>query len=209
MTGTYIPVKDRDHRYGVFHVRYFVSVPYIHTRSKDDLREFGMPSSGYKEFDTGQEHDLVKRFVTINEMLEFFLKGINVYVVDPQQTKDIYEAITEYLNFWLSNIRQTFSTNHVPLEDLQNLDKFANVVYDKAKYQFTKEIVDDAMMRAISNISLVNFDTILSEAPKVIYTNHDGSVAPGDEEVVNPYPKRDSMLEMFKAVRQRRMERNK
>lgn len=210
--ATFIPEKERDHRYGIFHVKYMVKIPYIATRTKEDIREYGMPSSGLKEFDVGQENQLVDRYLSINEMLEYFKNGVNVYVSDYKKTKDIYEAISEYLSFWLSSIRSTFSTNHVPLEDLQELDKFANVVYDKAKWLFTKEIVDDAMMRSISEVSLVNFDTIIAQKPKIINTNHNGftHVSQEEEELIQQQPpKRDGLMDMFNAVRARRIERNK
>lgn len=205
MAGTFIPENERDHRYGIFHVKYFVKIPYIHTRSVDDIREFGMPSSGFREFDTGQENQMVDRYITINEMLEYFLKGVNIAITDYNKTKQIYDAISEYIAFWLADIRKNFSTNHVPLEDLQDLDKFANVVYDKAKWLFSKDIVDNALMNAVNEISVVNFDNIIVDKPKVIATNYKPDGRKEEQEVdPNQPPPRDSMLEMFTAARERR-----
>lgn len=217
--ATWIDPKNRDHRYGVFFEKYKIKVPLINTLTVEEIREFGMPSSGMKEFDTGAENELVDRYVTINEMLIMHLNGIDVLVDPYEKTKDIYEAISDYLGFWLKHIRQTYSTNHVPLEDLQDLDKFANVVYDKAKYQFTTAIVDDAMMQAINDVSIVNFDTILAPPkPKVTHVNHDGKKMgfnnareepeePAEQEEL--YPPREGMLEMFKTVRARRITRTR
>lgn len=207
--ATYIPESQRDHRYGIFIERYMIQIPYIYTRTKDDIREFGMPSSGFKEYDVGQENELVTRYVTINDMLEYYLNGVNVLVKKYEDTARIYLAISDYLNHWLKHIRNTFSTNHVPLEDLQNLDKFANVVYDKAKYQFTTTIVDDALMRAVNDVALVNYDTIIAK-PTVVHVNHAGvqKALSEENEDTEVYPKRDNMMEMFKAVRARRTKRN-
>ena len=211
--ATWIPEKERDHRYGVFIRTFMIRIPYIHTRTKEDLREYGMPSSGFKEFDTGAEHELVDRYVSINDMLELYLNGVDIRVVPYEKTADIYEEISNYLNYWLLHIRTTFSTNHVPVKDLQDLDTFANVVYDKAKYQFTNSIIDDAMMRAVNDVSMVNYDNIIAPSkPTVTHVNHKGftkaEVVDEEEEPEDPYPQRQGMMEMFKTVRARRIERN-
>lgn len=205
--ATYIPEKDRDHRYDVFHVIYPCKIPYIHTRSIEDIRRFGMPSSGFREFDTGQENTLEDRYLTINEMLTHWKNGVNVRCKYDDTVK-IYEAITKYLNYWLAHIRTTFSTNHVPVEDLQDLDAFANVVYDKAKYQFTSDIVESALMGEMKKVSVVDFDTILApQKPKaVVIVNgkvEDLQHAPKED----PYPKREGMLDMFNEVRTKRFKR--
>jgi ribosomal protein S7 len=201
MVGTYIPENQRDHRYGIFHVVYLCKIPYIHTRSIEDLRRFGMPSSGYKEFDVGQEHQLEDRYLTINQMLQFWLDGVTVRVSKYEDTAKIYNAISEYLQHWLNHIRKTFSTNHVPVDDLQVLDNFANVVYDKAKYNFTTEIVESAMLKKIDEVSIVNFDTILAP-PKPEVKTYGGQVEEEEpQEPIEMYPKRDGMGQLFSEVR--------
>lgn len=199
--GTWVPVEERSTRWFIFKHPYLCRVSNIQTMSIEYLQHFGMPSVGDKRHDTETANELISRMLPISEMVKLFNDGVNIRVVNYADTKDIYERITDHLNYWKQNLENGLNTRGAPIEDLILMDTFAVAVYDHAKHQFTTNVVESIIARRMSTTLRVNRDRILTkrvELPPALL-NSDGNL-----ETVVPderYPARVSMASAFAATK--------
>lgn len=157
----WLPESERDSRWYLWNERYMCRVPFIQTMSPDYLREFGMPSSGYDEYDRQTANELVIRMLTINDMVEYYKRGTTVAVMQPGDTKRIYERISTHLELWKRELETSFHTRNAPLEDLQDLDKFAHAVYEHAKWYFDEPFVESLFARSVGGLLGFNRNSIV------------------------------------------------
>jgi hypothetical protein len=192
--GTWMPESERTTAWYLFKQPFMCRVSNIQSMSIEYIQKFGMPSSGYANHDKETANELVIRMLTISQMVEYYKNGVTVAVVNHIDTKEIYERISDHLNAWKQNIEVSFHTRDAPVEDLMLLDKFANVVYAHAVYQFTTEIVDSLLSRRLTTVLKTNRQAIL--APPVNTTiNPVTDTLENDRAAV--FPERTSMASSF------------
>jgi hypothetical protein len=138
--------------YWIFDKLWWCRVPFNQSRSVDHIKQFGTPMSGDPERDRGTANELVDRMITIERMVEYWKAGVQVYVKNRAETKNIYEAISTYLQIWKNHLENSLNVGDSPLQDLVDLDQFANVVYSHAKYQLSSTFVEDVMARRVSSV---------------------------------------------------------
>jgi hypothetical protein len=195
----WIPEDQRDTRYYLWETKFECRMKYIDTFSIEDLQIFGTPTSGDRVRDRDVMEERVIRYLSINDMVEYFRQGIEIGVVKYADTARIYEYITNHLNAMRSEITHSFTAVHIPFDDLILLDQFANVVYDKAKYTFTRGDANSLIARKMGEVLPFNPDNILGSEKKVATVIN----AEGHEEEVDPYPKRDDFGSYFNSVNRR------
>lgn len=187
--GTWVPEKDRDTRWYIFKKLFLCRVPNIQTMSEDYIRTFGMPTTGVSRYDTETANELIDTMLPISRMVELHKEGVNVRVQKYTDTKLIYEHITDHLNWWKEQLRTGLNTRGAPLEDLKDLDNFAQVVYKYAAPQFTDTIIESLLSRSMASL-MTTRDSIMKPRVEVHTTN------PAEEE--KPlYPERVSMASVF------------
>ena len=186
--STYIPEDKRDTSYYIFHRLFMCRVKNIDTMSVDFIKMFGMPCSGDEQEDKATANELVIRMLSINQMLEYYQKGVTVHVVNYKDTKEIYERISDHLNAWKFKLNNDFHVRDAPVEDLLALDQFANVVYKHAVSQFTTKEADSIISRRVSGIMRADRLTLMKPLAN--------KNAEGVKEEVK-YPERVSMAESF------------
>ena len=147
--GTWIPVNQRTTAWWIFNHLFMCRVSNIQTMSVEYIKQFGMPSSGVQQYDKETANELIIRPLSISQMADFYKNGVTVHVINIADTKEIYERITDHLNFWKERISISYHIKDAPVDDLLLLDKLANVVYVHAVPQFTTEIVDSILARGI------------------------------------------------------------
>lgn len=121
---------------GIFESLFLCTIPQAYLRSEQDIRERGVYTSGDPEVDKAVGAMPARTYMTINDMFEHWRNGVNIGVVKYDDTKKIYDNIEAHLGRWLSIMQQGLHLHTCPFDDLIALDKFANVVYDKAKFVF-------------------------------------------------------------------------
>jgi hypothetical protein len=189
--GTYVPLNQRDHRWGIFKKKFLCRVPNIHMMSTDYVKHFGMPSYGDPDADRQTANELITTMLTVAEMVGYYKRGVTVRVVKIPDTKEIYEHITDHLNAWKKELEVGWHTRNAPIEDLLELDKFANAVYRFAAPQFTTQTVDSILARRMSGTLRVSRDKIMGgNKPKVMIVN-----AVGEKEEVSKIPERVGMAD--------------
>lgn len=190
----WVPEHMRDTRWYLWNERYMCRVPFIQTMSPDYLREFGMPSSGYDEYDRQTANELVIRMLNIDEMVEYYRRGTTVALMQPGDSKRIYERISAHLELWKRELETSFHTRNAPLDDLQLLDKFAHAVYEHAKWYFDEPFVESLFARKVGSLLRVSRNTIVKRKnSRVLEVGEEAPVPAGATAPLS----RTSMAEVF------------
>ncbi len=129
-------VKDHPNLQRIWGDLYKVRVPLIYSMSEEDIRTRGLPSSGNEDIDKTMHYEPSITYKTIDQTFEIYRAGGSVSIVDYDDTKHFYEAIQEHLETWLRFMQYGIHLHQIPFDDLLELDTFANIVYDKAKFVF-------------------------------------------------------------------------
>lgn len=136
----------------IFEERFLVKVPYIDSCSDDYLKIFGTPTTGDRDIDKVVNAAWIDICIPICDMVEYYRKGVNIKVTQPSDVKKIYDNISAHLTRWANNLGRGLNVGNAPIQDLIDLDRFANVVYVHAKYHITPELVTSVMGQNLSSI---------------------------------------------------------
>lgn len=139
-----LPVTQHPKLKAIWEHLYLISLPEMYLRSEDDIRARGTTTTGDPQLDAVMHSRYSKAYRTINQMFELHRQGVNIYVVKYEDTEKIYNAIQAHLSIWFNYMSLGLNLYNAPFDDLLDLDKFANVVYDKAKFVF-----DDAALNTL------------------------------------------------------------
>lgn len=118
---------------------YLVNMPEMYLRDEEDIRSRGTFSTGDVERDMAIQNSNVRAYRTIDAMFELWRNGVNISVVNYEDTEKIYYAIEKHLSNWYRYMQMGIAISICPFDELLELDRFANTVYDRAKYVFTPE----------------------------------------------------------------------
>jgi hypothetical protein len=179
--------------YYIFEKLFWCRVPFNQSRSVDHIKHFGTPMSGDPDRDIQTANELVDRMLTISRMVEYWKGGTQVYVKNRNDTALIYEYISNHLGAWKKHLEHSLNVGDAPLQDLVDLDEFANVVHSHAKYTFTKEFVDDVLHRRLGSVLRVSRSQLFQ--PKVVEPALDTRTE--EERLREQYPDRESMGSVF------------
>lgn len=168
-------ISRNDTRYWIFKELFHVRIPFIQMLSVEELQFYGMPYSGDPVFDKQTPNELRDVMIPISEMVKYYHKGTQVYIVGEETPKIIYEHITNHLLAWKNQIQTQMNLANVPIEDLKLLDDFANSIYEHAKYHLTDEFIGSITgtmsedLKQISRVSMlikpINEPTTQKEKP--------------------------------------------
>ena len=114
---------------------------------------FGLPSVGDPYIDSQFHNQLVDVMITINDMVEYYRKGVTVRITVHEDTKTIYEIIKNYLISWNQKLLNGINIGVAPIDDLVLLDKFASAIYPHAKSHFKAEDALKQLMGSMGNSS--------------------------------------------------------
>lgn len=144
---------------------YKVRVPYLQSRSINDIAKHGVNVCGVKEIDKDIENQLLTTYMTIENMVMYFKEGVSIRIIDPKDVKPIYTSISEYLESWKQQLTYGVNIGGAPFEYLMAMDQFANSVYSHAKYHFSKDLIESIMARHMAEISPLNQTNFFRSSP--------------------------------------------
>lgn len=178
-----------------------VKVPYLQSRPIELMKLIGTPVSGVKEIDKDIQNQWIVTMMPIAYMVELYQKGIPVSVVLPSDTKQIYDFISQHIYAWKRRLEVGINIGDAPIDDLIAMDEFAHLVYEHARYQFTRETADSIISRHLTGLQRFNIHTFFNRDVVVNLNNKDGISSPvtrinHDEE--DHVPDRDSLSDFFK-----------
>jgi hypothetical protein len=186
--------KDFSTEYYIFEKLWWCRVPFNQSRSVEHIKHFGTPMSGDLERDKATAAELVDRMITIETMVTYWKNGVHVYVKNRNECKDIYEAISLHLQGWKRHLESSLNVGDAPLQDLVDLDQFANIVYSHAKYQFTNQWVEDVLHRHISSSLKVSRGNMFVKKQEVVTVTDNRT---DEEKLAEQYPDRSDMSDIF------------
>lgn len=128
---------------------YMVRLPSLDATSVDFLKAHGTYITGNKRIDSANVNNWLTTYLTIAKMVELHKEGVAISVLNPGDTKRIYDAIEAHLLAWRSELEYGVNIGNAPLQDLMDMDRFANTVYQHAKYHITPEFLDSLFSRRI------------------------------------------------------------
>lgn len=163
------------------------------TTSEEYYRVFGKASTGYKHLDKQCKDEIVDTYITIEKMVEYFKKGVTVGIVRYDDVEKIYECIERHLLRWKEQFEYGVNIGDAPVEDLVDLDRFANAIYDKAKYTMTPELVDSLMVRQMARTTTLSRSTLFNKTQEL------ESVTTGEINE-DKYPVRKELGDVFKST---------
>lgn len=151
---------------------YMVRLRFRDSVSQEEIKAFGMPTTGDAMFDQGMHDDFVDRYINIFTMHQYFKDGTPFRVAVHGQTKEIYEAISDYLHCCKNAMDNVLNSGGMDVELLLSLDRFASSVYDHAVEHFTSEFVQSKMLRKLSSLSGSRVDTPKAKVEEEVDPNH-------------------------------------
>lgn len=120
--------------YKIFHYYFPCRIQNIHRFTAQSLTEVGMVSSGNKAVDRVMALQYVDVTLPIAGMAEYLSQGVNVQIVDPNDTAKIYRIIKQHLDDWFMEAQSNLHCMESPDEDLRKLDDLAAEIYPFARY---------------------------------------------------------------------------
>lgn len=198
---SWVPEEQRDTRWYLWHQKFWCRVSNILSMTPEYLEHFGMPTSGDPLIDQQTANELVDRYLSVNEMVELYKRGVPIYVRYEKDTVKIYEFISAHLTAWKQRIDQEWNVRDAPLDDLLVLDQFATIVYKHARHHFEQTWVDSFLARKLAGTLRLSRDRVLKPLePEVVRIN---AMTPEEEqkaaeEKAQQFPEHNSMAEAFR-----------
>ena len=194
MSTGWIPKEQRGTEWYLFNSLFKCRVPFQQSRSIENIKHYGTPSSGDMSRDKETASELVMRMLTIDQMLTYYKNGVPITVVDRKDTKAIYDIIHNHLLAWKNIFHNSLNPGDTQLlQDLVDLDAFANVVYAHAKFEMTKEFVDSVLAKRLGGAMRVTRGNLFNKPSPLPNENK----MTQEEILAQRFPDRQSMGDIF------------
>jgi hypothetical protein len=180
----------------IFEYLFKCRIPNLQTMSEEYIRFFGMPTTGDASIDQAMADQWITTMLPISKMVEYSKQGITIKIVKYDDVKVMYNYITLHLQAWKNQIGNGINVGDAPIDDLIDLDAFANLVYDQAKFQFTRDIADSLLERQMSTITRFNKSNFFK--PDIKINDTGDNITRINSEPIDNYPKRESLSDIFK-----------
>ena len=169
----------------IWNDRFLCQMRSIDTMSTDYIKIFGTLTTFDQTLDRQMHNEMVDRYLTIIQMVKYYHEGINVYIKKAEDSKTIYVLIQEHLQNWQREMQIPFRVDKAPTEELAIMDKFAEVVYEHAKWYLDTALVDSPFARSLKRDSQ-SVLTLLKPREEITEDN---------DMII--HPKRQSMSDVF------------
>ncbi len=190
--------KIKDTTGPLWDMLYKVSVPYLLSRTEQELETYGTVLSGNQYIDADVSKDMMITMKSISELAEYYREGIPIGLINKDDAEPIYNAIQDHLLAWKTQLNVGINIGDAPVEDLVLLDEFANSVFDVAKHQYKPGYDDNFLVRQLGYNNKIGPHNFFK--PEVIKTiSTDIRINPSDTSTKDTTPKRDSLSDFFKA----------
>jgi hypothetical protein len=135
----------------IFDYLFVCRIPNLGSMSPDYVKHFGVPTTGDKAVDKVLANQKITVAINIATMVGYHKESIPVSIVAIDDVKKIYDYISVHLTFWKEQLEVGINIGNAPIDDLVNMDAFANDVYEHAKHQFTFAMANSLMVRHMSS----------------------------------------------------------
>jgi hypothetical protein len=188
----WVPPEKREPAWYICFKLFDCRVSHIQALSIEHIKQFGTVTTGIPSMDRDMANAMVTRMLPIDKMAEYYDQGITVAIVRVEDTKEIYDRITDHLNYWKNALRNNLPLKAAPTDDLIKLDKFAQAVYKYAAPQFTTEVIESILSSRLSSLAGLSMGEFKPPEPVV------EGVDPNEHIPAYIQNKRVSMADMFR-----------
>ena len=140
---------DLDTTNEIWDRQYMVKLPTIAATSIAFLRNHGTYITGDPDIDRNAHLDTIVTYLNIDRMLEYWREGVSIRLMQPGDSKDIYDAIERHIMAWIEHLQFGLNTADAPIKDLIDLDQFASVVYPHAKSHISEAMLNNILGRKV------------------------------------------------------------
>lgn len=197
-----MPTGLKDTTVALWDHYYRVRVPHQLGRTPEDIARFGTVVSGNSRIDRQIENEWMNTEMPIAHMLEYYRNGLHVYIRDSKDIESIYKAISDHIHVWKERLRVGVNIGDAPVQDLIDLDRFANTIFEHAKYHFTDDEANSMLARHFGGLQRITHHNFFNR-PKAeivsgqnVQVTEDGTVSINAQD--DSLPQRDSLGEFFK-----------
>lgn len=85
--------------------------------------------TGIPDIDGTAKDEMVKRYLSIDRMVELHHRHVNVRIINPNDLHSIYNDVYDHLEMWYAYILLDYSCTEVPIFELEMMGAFASDVY--------------------------------------------------------------------------------
>lgn len=176
-----------------------VRVNYFQAQTENHIKTFGVRISGVPELDKDIQNREIVTEMTIDTMFEHWrIRGLTITVLKYEDTKRIYDIIHRHLSAWIDHLDSAINIDNEPIQDLIDLDAFAQVVYDKAVPIIMEQSVVDRLQEGMTAIQEINFFNILKRRVPTTRKLEDGRFVMSHQEYEPPSRRSEPIRTSFK-----------
>lgn len=184
----------------IFNKLFFASVPYLQSLTDEEIEVYGIPFVNDKEYDDMMQNQQVRRYMTINDMVEYQVRGVPIRLLNYDDAKEIYDIVNRHLLAFKTRMDQGIFNSAVPHDDLVALDNLANTLYPYARHHQQTQAAKDSVLTKTDGLSLFSLKPIIQSRP-----NNQGRLTINDTtREFDPEEQRQSLTDTFEEARVRR-----
>lgn len=107
-------------------------------RTREEIEIYGTYISGQKDIDDYAGDEVRTIYISIENMVDYYKRGVTLFIPRQEDTDAIYKLIDEYLIKWKLKIESSFHPEDAPLDELLIYEGFAQSMFGIAKYSISK-----------------------------------------------------------------------
>ena len=174
----------------IFDKLYRASVPTLMLQTLEQQQAFGVRMSGDPRIDKAMRSERTYTYMSIARMAEYFNDGVSVGLANPEDSKEIYDAVVDHLTAWSEHVKRAVHIHKAPLQDLIALDTFAHSVYKHARYYqgnewlynpLAQNVGDDALRSLMGSMQMGGL-SMTNHRTEFERTSHEHSFIPSEAE---------------------------
>lgn len=127
-------IEQQTAAYKLFHYRFLCEVAQMHLYEANWLDISGFNTTGNPTLDRQMAIQPVVVQLTPAAMAKFHDEGVEMRLVNPEDSVKIYQLIFDHLNDWQNAVNLDINRMNGPLDDLKKFDRLASEVYKLARY---------------------------------------------------------------------------
>jgi len=176
-------------------ILYKVRMPYLQSRSTEDMRKYGVRLSSNDMLNQSISDEWITTLISVSQMVDYFGEGVPIQVVNSSEIKTIYQDLTDHLLQWKSILEKGINIGDAPMDDLILMDEFASTLFSFARYEYTDSMSDSILIRQLGGQGQF---TAASLFKPIDDTNIARINADDPDEDDSALPKRDGLSSFFK-----------
>jgi len=191
------PVSELKRTKQIYETKLFkVTVPVVSTMSIEEIRAYGVYQSGNKDVDKAMNSNTVNVMITTKAILEYFKQGVTIRLPKPNDVKEIYIVIQNYLNAWRNTLENGINLIEAPTEDLIELDTLAEEVFSRAKWYFNSNETASALSIYFNSVNRTTVNNFFDNSVKNVFNTDVTTINPINDN--DNGADRESLSDFFK-----------